>query len=302
MCDRLVTSYPNPDTDGTACAVALARLLSLEEGRPWRPALLGRLGEEPRYALAQAGIQPPGPADLSAARAIALVDTHHLAQLPPDFPAGRVTLIVDHHPGGDDDAFPNARIVNRPVGAAATLIARRWLERPDAETGLLRLLAFAIASNTLYFSAPSACPLDREVYDQLVSRAPLAEEQLRDMFARRTRVLEEGLRAALLSDLKRFDSPAHGLVGLAQLEGYDLLALVEPEQAAAALADLAQELSLPLLLFNGVDFRAGRSLVVCANEASRRLAQQVLDAPFPGLWQTFDRILLRKTDFLPRLS
>lgn len=294
MFDRVVTSYPDPDTDGVACAMALAALL----GEGWRPVLLGRISGETEYALSQSGLERPALADRIAGEEIALVDTHHLAQLPLDFPVERVTLIVDHHPKGDEAAFPNARVINEKVGAAATLVALRWLERPAPDLRLLKLLGFAVLSNTLNFSAPSTVPLDREVYDRIVQHAPITEEVVAGMFARRADALAGGLEKAFQADLKLFDSEAYGQVGVAQLEIYGLLERIDPEKAEWALDRVAQVRGLPRLLFNGVDIRAGKSLVVCANEESRRLAEGVLSLSFPARHRMVDRVLLRKTDFI----
>ena len=128
----------------------------------------------------------------------------------------------------------------------------------------------------------------------------LSPEEIGQMFSQRTQVLAQGLEEALESDLKRFET-GHGPVGIAQLELYDLLRLLSPQQTQSALAALSQKCALPCLIFNGVDIRAGKSLVVCANEESRRVAEQLLALPLPALWQQVDRILLRKTDFLPRI-
>lgn len=294
MDNGIVTSYSNPDTDAVACSIVLARLL----GEHWQPRLSGRISEESLFVLARCGLEPPPTGPVTAADKIALVDTHHLSQLPRDFPCQRVTLIVDHHPQGDDGAFPLARIINRPVGAAATLIAARWLECAHPDPQLCKLLAFAILSNTLHFTAPSTVPLDREIYGRLTQLAPLSREEIGQMFSQRTQVLAHGVEAALESDLKRFET-GHGQLGIAQLELYDLLCLLSPEQTQAALAVLSQKHALPRLIFNGVDLRVGKSLVVCANEESRRVAEQLLAFPLPTLWQRVDHILLRKTDFLP---
>lgn len=39
---NIVTSYVNPDTDGVACSIAMAKLLSVG-GKQWFPVLLGSM-------------------------------------------------------------------------------------------------------------------------------------------------------------------------------------------------------------------------------------------------------------------
>ena len=55
---------------------------------------------------------PPNSGEDVGATNYPKVDTHHLNQLPEDLAPMAVTEIVDHHSGGQPEAFPNATIQN----------------------------------------------------------------------------------------------------------------------------------------------------------------------------------------------
>lgn len=82
---NIVTSYINPDTDGIACSIAVAKMLAME-GEQWFPAVLGSIGDETQFVLQQLGVAEPRIlSSVANVNKIALVDTHHRAQLPLDF-------------------------------------------------------------------------------------------------------------------------------------------------------------------------------------------------------------------------
>lgn len=300
--ENYVTSYPNPDTDGVVCTIALAKYLSRVRGEVWRPLLLGKLSGETRYVLNVLGMEEPELADtLPDSGAVALVDTHHRSQLPENFPFGKVQMVVDHHPGGDDELFVNGEILNEPVGAAASLVARLYLQRGDLDPKMLALLGYGILSNTLNFTAPSTSGLDREMLAQIRNTVSIDEDIATGMFGERSSVLRQDAYTALCSDLKMFDTQA-GEVCISQLEAYGLEEGMEVSQIGQALERIAGEKRVKYCLFNGVDIKTRRSLVVSANGATRTLLSAVFQREYPTEPLVFDRILLRKTDFVPGLN
>src|SRR5690242_13997944 len=121
-----VTSYRNPDLDGVATALTLARYLNEREGVNARATIVGRLDAETACAFGLIGLAPPEQVQvIPVDHDVYLVDTHHLRQIEGFIEPSRVVGIIDHHPGGDPTAFPRARIINELVGAAATLVAER---------------------------------------------------------------------------------------------------------------------------------------------------------------------------------
>jgi len=279
----------------------MARLLSTESEK-WFAAILGSIGDETAFILKQLGIQPPEAiTSYDEVAKIMLVDTHHKVQLPLSFPFEKVTTIIDHHPNGDGDAFPLAHIVNEKVGAAASIVAKMYFDKQIKDATMLSLLGFAILSNTLNFSAPSTSDFDKDIFKQISANYPISNAVIDGMFEQRSLILRKDMYAALSADFKVFDTKL-GKVGISQIEAYNLESLIDIKKSVAALKQIANEKELNLCLFNGVDIKSKCSLVLAANNASKKLVCSIFKLEKYTEPQMFDRILLRKTDYIPPLN
>lgn len=301
MNNNYVLSYINPDTDGIACSIAMAKLLS-SENEKWIPGVFGSIGEETMFILKSLEISIPDiDILLNDAKKIVLVDTHHKAQLPIDFPYNKVVTIIDHHPNGDEDLFLNADIINKKIGAAASLVAEMYIKKGIVDIPILKLLAFAILSNTLNFYAPSSTEFDKKIFGQICDIAPIDAELVDKMFEQRSLILKKDMYIALGADFKVFNTKS-GRVGISQIEAYDLENLLDVSQCVVALQRIASENALDLCFFNGVDIKFERSLVIAANNQSQKLLCSLFQLNECRESYVFNRILLRKTDFVPQLN
>lgn len=298
---NIVVSYENPDMDGVACSIAMAGLLSDEESDEYIPAVIGKVDAETEYVLEELHIDKPGKLEETDMDALSyvLVDTHHILQLPGNFPYDKVKMIIDHHPNGDDEKFPHAYIDNRKTGAAASIVAERYFDSGNHEERMLRLLSMAIVSNTLNFSAPSTTAFDRNIYNRINDRYPVSEKLISSMFEERSKVLFLDMKGALVSNVKLVQSHV-GKVGISQLEIYDLLAGINVETIRTELEALEKNNGM-IYLFNGVDIKTKKTIVISAGRSGRDLLRRMFQLPFDNGYELFDRILLRKTDFFPRL-
>ena len=301
MNNNYVMSYINPDTDGIACTIAMAKLLSLKNEN-WIPVVFGSIGRETLFVLNSLEISIPSTDILlDEVEKIVLVDTHHKSQLPIDFPYDKVVSIIDHHPNGDEDLFPIADILNQKIGAAASLVAEMYIESKIIDIPILKLLGFAILSNTLNFCAPSSTEFDKNIFRQICNIAPINAEQIDRMFEQRSLILKKDIYVAIGADFKVFDTK-FGRVGISQIEDKIFEKMIDVSQCADALQRLADEHELDLCLFNGVDIRFKRSLVIAANKQSQKLMCSLFQLSECRQYHVFNRILLRKTDFVPQLN
>lgn len=282
----LVVSYPNPDTDGVACVLSVAKYYD------FLPVMQGRISPETEYVLERLALAPPKRLDRMAdAESIVLVDTHHLSQIGPAFPADKVIKVIDHHPGGDEQAFYNAQIDNRKIGAAASIVGEMYLQRGDIEKNICKLLQYAIVSNTLNFTAPATSEFDRNIFNRLNALYSVSNHELNEMLHHRK-------SDDVMADTKYF-SFGKGRIAIAQVEEYGLRITVDEVKKALHTLDKRDELLFSI--WNGVDIESGKSTVVFSDglsdaEAIRLFSYDVRD----GVYRT-DRILLRKTDFIPAL-
>jgi len=295
---NIITTYMNPDLDGIACMTALAKFL----GADWAPARFGKIDFETMFVVEKLGLDAPrqlrDSANFADAEKIILVDTHHLAQLPQNFPTDRVVAVYDHHPNGDDEKFPNAKIDNRNIGAAATIIAEMYLNANRWDDKMLRLLGFAIMSNTNGLTSSIATDLDRNVYAKITERFPIATADVTAMLHARLRVLELGLRTALESDIKLYETARWGRVAIAQLKMPDLFSALDTDRVIAELGEIAAAQRVKYALLNSGDLTLNRAMVISANaDTDKMLNDQFGMKTVNHIYRT-DRILARKKDFV----
>ncbi|MCL2331531.1 MAG: DHH family phosphoesterase [Proteobacteria bacterium] len=292
-----VTTYVNPDLDGIACMIAVAAFMS-RDGEKWEAVRFGKLDAESQFVLEKLDLTPPRQiSDLNDADKIILVDTHHVSQLAENFLLARVVKIIDHHPNGNDGAFPNAEIINETIGAAASIVAKMYLDENIWNDKMLRLLAFAIKSNTSDFKEAITSDFDRKIYAEIMDRYPIPERDIENMLMSRTRVLEEGLRAAIESDVKIFDTK-YGRVGISQLKMPGLIPAINVNRAVMEMAAIAKDMGVKYFALNAGDLDRWQSMVITANADTSELMSEHFGVEFENNRYLFDTILIRKRDFV----
>ena len=295
----VIISYSNPDLDGVACAVALEVL----ERPRWTARVLGAADPETRFVMNALDLPlPPSLHDWSGVKAIWLVDTHHPKQLPDDLPSDIVMRIIDHHPGGSPQSYARADIQNEIVGAAATLVAERFVERGvEVPSNVAVLLQCAIMSNTLEFRAPATSPRDRHAYEWLARIRQVDVAVLEGMRRTRREKMTLGTGALLESDAKIFET-LHGSVIVAQVEAPGALELLARADLISSLRLFADSRNAACGILNVVDTEVGKSAVLGTDEKIVRMLSVGLHekADDDGIVR-IDRLLQRKTDIIPFL-
>jgi manganese-dependent inorganic pyrophosphatase len=295
----VIVPYTNPDLDGVACSIALEVL----ERPKWTARVLGNVDEETRIVLDALNIPVPvAVAEWLHVQQIWLVDTHHPRQLPPDLPDDRVVRVTDHHPGGDPSRYAKAEIQNDAVGAAATLVAERFMHSAvSVPPSIAILLQAAILSNTLEFLAPATSQRDRDMFAALATIEAIPSDLLKSMReARRTKInLETAL--AVASDVKIFETKK-GMIAIAQIEAPGALELLSRPDLLARLADLAASREAVCAVLNLVDLEKQQSAVVSTDpDVAHLLAAALHEAVDVDGTMRVNRILQRKSDIVPFL-
>lgn len=298
-----VFAYINPDTDGVCSSLGYSFLKRAASGDEYTPVVFGNLNDETLFVLEHYGVcTPVHLSQIPPDGVIAVVDTHHRNQLPPNLPFENVVEIVDHHPTGDMDAFPNAKIHNEQVGAVATIITERIRSAslaPDAK--IAGLLAAAIISNTVNFNAPSTSERDKLSLKWLQNYVHIDQNFISAMFDARSTISTRDTKQLLVSDYKEF-TIGNTKIGIAQLETAHLSDFISRADLPNCLAELKLSLELAHIILNGIDILRNTSTVVAIDSETRLLLQSAIGAPFDGMIATFPRILLRKTDLVPQLK
>lgn len=280
----LVTCYANPDLDGVASAIAYAELLH-GLSRNARAGILGEPQVEAQYIFDRFELSPfPRVSGAEGFEAVILVDASDLNGLEGKIPAELVTEIIDHRQVNDSDQFPNARVQIELVGAAATLIAEKFVETavPISRTAAV-LLYGAIVSNTLSFRGSVTTGRDIESANWLNRIAQLEANFASELFAAKSNVAGQLLASMIQSHFASFVF-GRTRIGIAQLElvGARDLVFERGQELAELLAHLRTEKNLQAVFLNIVELSEGPSIIVAIDRKTKELLEQTLEIRFEG--------------------
>jgi manganese-dependent inorganic pyrophosphatase len=295
-----VTSYRNPDLDGVASAIGRAHYLSAVEGVHARAVVVGELDAETTFALTELKLGTPERVDQCAVgEAVHLVDTHHLSQVHGHVDPASVMSAIDHHPAGTPEAFPQASIINEPVGAVATLVAEMLRSKNiPLEPAIWQLLHAAILSNTLNFAAPTTTQRDRDMAAWLEAKEPLPPGFSGQLLASRAAWITKSTDELLADDYKEWNIGGK-VVGISQLEIPSANLLLARTDLSECLRSFVRSRAADHVFLSVVDIDEAQTWLVAPAEATQRLIMTALGANFTGDRAVVDRILLRKSDLVP---
>lgn len=196
------------DIDAYACMVAMAELLSLQgkETVAYSPAhcnysickSLTKEGQITRTLTRDSSFENSK---------IIIVDVSDPNFLEEDISIGNVIAVYDHHVGFEK--YWEERIGDNVyiefIGAAATLVFREWKkaglqDKMSRETA--QLLIAAILDNTLNLTSANTTDEDRKVFAELCDTYNIDEKWCSDYFLEVQKNIEEGLKSAMLGDVK----------------------------------------------------------------------------------------------------
>lgn len=301
MADTVVTTYVNPDLDGTAAAFGYAEFLT-KTGTPARAAIFGTPLIEARFVADRLRLQLPGPG-VPAGSAVILVDMSDAYGLPEGIEPGQVIEVIDHRREYDVAAYPNARYLMEQVGACATIIAEKFRERQVQPSPAAAMLLYGgIASNTLNFQARVTTDRDVAIAGWLKQLASIPDQLVHDMFAAKSELAGDALPAAIEGDFKWFLIGGKK-IGIAQLEviGAEKLATVRRLELFQLLSKLRAEQRLAGVFLSLIDLEAGFNLFLSPDPPMRVWLEQALDIAFEGDLARRPGLVMRK-ELVPLLK
>ena len=207
MSNVLVTPKIHPDLDGTSCALAYAHFLR-EQGIDAEGIIFGSPQSEVNYFIEQHGIGIPMREENAVGEwsNFVLVDASSMKGMPQPVIAENVIEIIDHRAGGEPEKeFPNAKIQNELVGAAATLVTERYMQagiKPLREHALL--LYGAIHHNSLNFLATNTSQRDHDAVHFLEQEYGFEKKIVEEMFWYATQKILDNPAKAIEDDGKEF--------------------------------------------------------------------------------------------------
>ena len=292
----LVTSYVGPDIDGTASAIAYAEYL-VSTGKEAVAGLLGTPHEEARFVLDRFDLEYPNIIDdAEEYDQIVLADASDLAGLGGRVPAEKVIEIIDHRRINDTASFPNAEVQIELVGAAATLVAERFLrDGIDISKHAAILIQSAIISNTLNMKGSVTTDRDREVVEKLSTIYTLSDGYWRELFASKSDLSGGRLQERIRGDFATFELGGKR-IGIAQIEMLEGEKLVRErgEEIVRELEVLKSEMGLDIVFQSTIELEDARNIFVAPDDNARQLLEAVFSIQFNGIVAERSDALMRK--------
>jgi len=234
-------------------------------------------------------------------RQVILVDHNELSQSAAGVENAEILEIVDHHRVGDVQTSGPILFLNLPVGATATIVARRYAEAgvqmPEPMAGLL--LA-AILSDTVLLKSPTTTDQDREEAKRLAGLLGVdAVEMGLEMFHARSAGEMFSAERALNADLKDYRA-GDALIAIGQVETVDAADFMGHAGELRATMEQLREIrgyDLVLLLVTDV-VREGSELLAVGRT---RLAERALEVSLENGSAWLPGVLSRKKQVASRL-
>lgn len=292
----LVTCYVNPDLDGVAGAIAYGEFLQ----KTGKNAVVGIIGEphnEAKYILDRFGFKYPSMIEnADNFDEVILVDASDLNGLEGKISAEKVIEIIDHRKVHEADKFPKAKAQIELVGAAATLVAEKFMQNNiDISKESATLVYGAIISNTLNFKGSVTTDRDKEAATWLNKVAKLPEDFWKDLFIAKSDLSGNKLAERIEGDFAWFVM-GDKKVGIAQVEMIGAKKLVNERngEIIQVLEKIKKEMSLDFIFQNTIEFENTKNFFVAQDSGTKKLLEKVLNVQFAGVVAERPNLIMRK--------
>jgi len=292
----LITCYVNPDIDGIAGIVAYREFLE-KMGKNIVAGIIGKPHDEAMYILDRFGISCPE-IILNADNfdEVILVDASDLNGLEGKIAPEKVIEIIDHRKVHEADKFPNAKTQIELVGAAATLIAEKFIQsKIDISKESAVLLCGAIISNTLNFKGGVTTERDKEVVMWLNRFAKLPENFWKELFNAKSDLSGNKLQKHIEGDFAWFVMGGKK-VGIAQIEmiGAGKLLKERGGEIIKELERIKEKMGLDYVFQNTIELEGVKNFFVTKHIRTQKLLEKVLNVKFIGAIAERPNLIMRK--------
>lgn len=292
----LVTSYVNPDIDGVASAFAYCEFLK-KTGKYAVISVIGEVHDEVKYIFDRFNfVFPEIILNTDDFNEIILVDASTLNILENKITIDKVTEIIDHRKINEASKFVNAKIQIELVGAAATMIAEKFIQNSIAISKESAILLYsAIISNTLNFNSSVTTQRDKDAALWLKQIAGLTEVFWEDMFIAKSDLTDKKLAERIKGDFAWF-IVGEKKIGIAQIEmiGAKKLIYDRGEEIIQVLEKIKAELKLDFIFQNIIELKDVKSFFVTNDIEAKKLLEEIFGVKFIGMLAEKSPVIMRK--------
>lgn len=292
----LVTCYVSPDLDGVSGSVAYAEFLQ-KTGRVAIAGIFDEPDEEAKYILNRFDIPYLKVfSDAEGFDEVILVDSSDLKGLGGKVSPKKVIEIIDHRKINDANVFPNAKVQIELVGAAATLVAEKFMKNGvsiSKESAIL--LCGGILSNTLNFKAGVTTDRDREAFEWLNDNAKLSGNFWKELFLAKSDFSGNKLSEGIKGNLAWFEL-GDKKIGIAQIEmiGAKELVIEREMEILQILNTIKKEKGLDYVFQSTLELEDEKNFFVAENAEMKKLLEKVLGIEFAYNVATRKGLIMRK--------
>ncbi len=292
----LLTCYVDPDLDGTAGAIAYAEYLN-KTGLNAVVGIIGSPHDEARFVLDRFGFTYPNSISNSDNfDKIILVDCSDLNGLEGKILPEKVIEIIDHRKIHEAHKFPNAKVQIELVGAAATLVAEKFMQNDvDISKESAILLLSAIISNTLNFKGSVTTERDKKVAEYLNKVAGLSQDYWKELFIAKSDLSGDKLSERIEGDLAWFTF-GNKKVGIAQIEmiGGRKLVAERTKEILTSLQQIKHNRGFDYLFLNLIELEDCFNILVACDDNTKNLLEKILGIKFGAEWAERQQLIMRK--------
>ncbi|MBU1568257.1 MAG: manganese-dependent inorganic pyrophosphatase [Proteobacteria bacterium] len=301
----LVVGHANPDTDSVTSAIAFAALLNAQgmEAKACMQIAAKDLNPESTTVLKRFGLAAPELLADAGGKEIALVDFSDIAQGPANLTAATLVAVVDHHKIGDVTTNNPILFRAEPVGCTGTVLNKMFKEAGVAiPKNIAGGMLAAILSDTVNFKSPTCTDADKAAVKDLkvVAGVSDTDELFMEMLKAKSAVAGIPAKDLLFRDYKDFDMKG-SKVGVGQLE------LATLDQVADVRADLVKAMEVVkadgrhsvLLMLTDV-VKEGTELVVLSDDPA--MIEKAFGTKLSGNSMWIPGMMSRKKQTIPNLQ
>ena len=244
-----------------------------------------------KYEIAQ-----PKDADFKDFDEIILVDSAIVSALPEGLDINKVVELIDHRKLNDSAKFKNAKAQIELVGAAATLIAEKFVKaniKPSKESAVL--LYGAIVSNTLNFKSGTTTPRDQKMAEFLAPFVKPDKKFAKEMFRAKSDLADHTLKEILENDYVSYDIFGKE-IGIAQLEIVEgkRLAKERKDEILSELKYLNDKYKADLSFCSIISLDENCNIFIANDERSKKLLETMLKVKFDNHLVIRNGFIMRK--------
>jgi manganese-dependent inorganic pyrophosphatase len=293
----MVTSYENPDLDGTSCAFAYSEFLEAQ-GIDAVCALFGIPHREAEYVFKSFNIiEPLDASDLiTDSTQIILVDASDTSGISSKINPDQVIEIIDHRKFNQAEKFVNAKIQIELVGSAATLVAEKFMNADrDISQESATLLYSAILSNTVNFQASVTTDRDKKAAGWLLSKCKVPENFIHDMFVYKS-TFKDSLKDVLTADEAEFEINGKKCL-IFQLEIVEVERFIQDNitEIQAILTESLEARGFNYAMLTVIDIENATNTFIIADNNSQQLLEKAVGVTFKDKIAKRNGVMMRKT-------